>query len=128
MKIKILLLMILLININISYSQNKGVDITVGKTYTLQSKSLKESREIEVYLPDGYGESDKEYPVLYILDGQKFYLYGVSLQRLFFFRDYTPDFIVVGILNSSPQRFRHFDSGAAEFINFIEKILILLGF
>ena len=108
-------------NINISYSQNKGVDNTVGKTYTLQSEALKESREIQVSLPDGYHESDKKYPVLYILDGQKFFLYGVSLQRLFLFRKYTPDFIVVGITTSYPQRFNHFDSGAAEFINFIQK-------
>jgi len=125
MKVKIIIFMILLV-INISYSQaqDTGVDNIVGKTYTLMSEALKESREIKIYLPDGYDKSDKKYPVLYILDGQKFFIYGVSLQQLFNFRKYTPDFIVVGITNAYPQRFRHFKSGTAKFINFIEKDVI----
>lgn len=126
MKGKIIIFMILLINSNINYSQDKGlknmgINNIVGKTYILQSQALKESREIKIYLPQGYDKSDKKYPVLYILDGQKFFLYGVNLQQLFNFRKYTPDFIVVGITNTYPQRFSHFNSGAAKFINFIEK-------
>ena len=119
MIIKTSLIIILLFTFNISYSQDAGLDNIIGKTHTLQSEALNESREIKGYLPEGYNESEKDYPVVYIIDGQKFFLYGVSLQRLFNSNKDTPDFIVVGITNVSPARFSHFSSGASQFIQFI---------
>ena len=115
------LIIILLFTFNISFSKDSGLNNVIGKTHTIQSKALNESREIKVYLPESYDKSEKDYPVVYIIDGQKFFLYGVSLQRLFNSNNDTPDFIVVGITNASPARFGHFSSGASQFIQFIEK-------
>lgn len=119
-----MIFIILLIKFNSSYSQNDGVDNVIGKTYTLVSEALNESREINIYVPEGYDNSEKQYPVLYVLDGQKFFLYGVSLQRLFAFRKYSPDFIVVGITSAYPHRFGHYDAGATDFLDFIQHDVI----
>lgn len=43
-----------------------GSELKTGK---VESKILGTSKEYSVYLPDGYGNSDKEYPVLYLLHG-----------------------------------------------------------
>lgn len=37
-------------------------------------ESLKRKREITIYLPDDYQTSGKEYPVLFINDGQNAFL------------------------------------------------------
>ena len=41
----------------------------IGETITWESKLLKQSRTINVYLPEGYQKSEKKYPVIYLLDG-----------------------------------------------------------
>lgn len=61
--------------------------------------------------------------MLYILDGQEFFLYGVSLTQNFKTFKKTPEFIVVGINNSPPQRYAHFDNNKDKFIGFIKKEL-----
>lgn len=104
-------------------AQDEGTDNTVGKNYVIDSKILEEKRQIQVFLPPEYTKTDKKYPVLYILDGQRFFLYGVSLHQSFSHFGLTPEFIVVGINNSYPERFRHFGSGKVQFMNFIEKEL-----
>jgi enterochelin esterase-like enzyme len=119
-----LLFIIVLSVFNIAYAQNAGIDSVVGKKYMIDSEALKEKREIQIFLPDSYEKSDKRYPVLYILDGQRLYLYGVSLLKSFTHFKQTPEFIVVGITNKYPQRFGHFSDGAAKFLDFIEKDVI----
>ena len=79
------------------FSQNSIQDNVVGVNLTINSKFLKENRKIQVYLPDGYSKSNKKYPVIYLLDGQRYFLYGVTLDRLLKHFRMTPDFIVVGI-------------------------------
>ncbi|MCQ0111683.1 alpha/beta hydrolase-fold protein [Zhouia amylolytica] len=98
-------------------------DNFTGTVHYIQSEILDEEREVKVYLPKEYAETEKNYPVLYILDGQRFYLYATSLNESFRQYDLTPEFIVVGITNSYPQRFSHFDNGKEKFIGFIEKEL-----
>jgi tetratricopeptide (TPR) repeat protein len=109
-----------------SYSQAQvnGVVNAVGKNYFIQSDALNEEREIQIYLPDSYENNDKKYPVLFLLDGQRFYLYGVSLLQSFAQFKLTPEFIVVGIKNKYPQRFSHFSSTENTFLSFLEKDVI----
>jgi len=123
-KHKFLFLIITCIFSSYSYAQIEGIDNTVGKNYIINSKILEEDREIQVYVPESYNTSDKEYPVLYVLDGQRFYLYAVSLYQSFLEFDITPEFIVVGIKNKYPQRFSHFSTGTPKFLNFIENDVI----
>jgi enterochelin esterase-like enzyme len=86
-----------------SYAQTGGVENIVGTNFLIKSEVLSEEREIQVYLPDGYTDSDRKYPVLYILDGQRLFLHGVSLQKSFAAGRQTPEFIVVGITNKQSQ-------------------------
>ncbi len=67
------------------------------KTVQIDSKILDKNREIQIFLPKGYQSSTKEYPTLYVLDGQNYFYYGVGFQQAFNWRDRAPEFIVVGI-------------------------------
>lgn len=107
-------------------AQVKKVDNIVGTNFLIKSEVLDEIREIQVYLPDSYDTSDKNYPVLYLLDGQRLFLYGVSLLKSFTHFKKTPEFIVVGITNKYPDRFSHFSSESDNFLSFIEKDVIQL--
>ena len=42
-------------------------------TFTIDSPELQTSRKIWVYLPKGYSESQKRYPVLYMHDAQNLF-------------------------------------------------------
>lgn len=43
--------------------------IVIGQSYALPSTVMGETREINVWLPPGYGQGEKRYPVVYLLDG-----------------------------------------------------------
>ncbi len=58
----------------ISYSQES--DNVTGKKFTIESKILGEKRDIQIYFPDSYNTSKKDYSVLYILDGQRYTCLG----------------------------------------------------
>lgn len=106
-------------------AQLSQIDNIVGSKLLLKSEILNEEREIQVYLPDSYETSNKNYPVLYLLDGQRLFLHGVSLLQSFTHFKVTPEFIVVGITNKYPDRFRHFYA-VDTFLNFIEKEVVQL--
>ncbi len=95
----------------------------VGFNVSVHSKVLGEDRAVQIYLPDGYDKGDKTYPVLYILDGQRWFLHGVQVQNILSEYAYTPNFIVVGVRNQYPQRFAAFSSGAEKFRSFLEQDL-----
>lgn len=94
----------------------------VGENHEIHSEVLDEIRQIQIYLPQDYEASNTEYPVLYILDGQRFFLHAVSLSEYFAEFNLAPAFIVVGITNKYPQRFEYF-SEATRFTKFIEEEL-----
>jgi len=82
-----------------SFAQLKGGEISIGTNYTNKSEILDKDREIQIYLPNSYNTSSKEYPVLYILDGQWFFSNGVSIQKSLRTPGAIPEMIVVGIRN-----------------------------
>ena len=100
-------------------AQNVGVPNIVGTNYSIDSKILEEKRQVQVYLPPSYTTTEVKYPVLYILDGQLFFNYAVSLSNKFKQARLTPEFIVVGINTTYPQRFGHFSNGKDKFIEFM---------
>lgn len=105
-------------------AQNTPKNNIIGLTITVQSEIMNDEREIQVFLPDNYRESDKKYPVLYILDGQRYFLHGVSLQKAFFEFEQTPEFIVVGISKKQSDRNRHFTRNSGKYLQFIKKEVI----
>lgn len=46
-----------------------GTPIVIGQSHALPSRILGDTRRINVWLPPGYTEGTKSYPVLYLLDG-----------------------------------------------------------
>lgn len=85
-----------------------GAPIVIGRSYTLQSAILGETRRMNVFLPATYGEGQARYPVLYLLDGgeQEDFLHIAGLAQISGAYGVTREFIVVGI-ESGPQRRRH---------------------
>ncbi len=114
-------LCVLCINTN---AQNKQKDNIVGSSFLIQSQILNDEREIQFYLPNTYHETNKKYPVLYILDGQRYFLHGVSLQKSFTEFKQTPEFIIVGISKKQSDRNRNFSSNSKKHSEFIEKEVI----
>ena len=79
---KILLIFIMCSFINtICIAQENNPQITIGINHTIKSSILNQDRTIQIYTPDGYSDSEQEYPVLYILDGQWYFLSGVAIQK-----------------------------------------------
>ena len=100
----------LLITFTIS-SQTKGTRVSIGDNYTISSKILNQDRTIQIYLPDSYKDTDQTYPVLYILDGQRFFTNGVSIQKSLRSPIAIPEMIVVGITSSQSLRRPLFGEG-----------------
>lgn len=113
----------ILLSIN-SFSQTASTPNVVGENFTIYSEVLKEDRNIQVSLPANYSETDEKYPVLYILDGQRFFLHGVSLHQSFIEFDQTPEFIIVGITIDESKRMHTFSSNAENFSHFLEREVI----
>lgn len=107
------------------FGKTQEVENTVGKNHTIKSEVYNMDRQVQVYTPDRYDSSTKEYPVLYLLDGQRWFLQGVSYQRLFSEYRYTPDFIVVGIKTNDSPRFGFFASHE-KLLSYLEKEVIPL--
>lgn len=97
---------------------------TLGVNYTIHSKSLNEDRQIQVFVPESYNTTDTKYPVLYMLDGQRLFPFGVSILKSFTHFRQTPEFIIVGITNKYPDRFGHFIDTEKKFLKFIEEDVI----
>lgn len=101
-------------------------DINIGKTYTISSEILDQDRKVHIYLPDGYDESEDEYPVLCILDGQWFFANGVAIQKSLRVPDRLPEMIVVGIENANPLRHTLFWDEREKFLSFLEEEVFTL--
>lgn len=81
--------------------------ITIGTRHTLFSHILEEEREYWVYVPENQSvETEKKYPVLYLLDGDSFFHAVVGFTRLFSTSKISslPPCIVVAVLNADRTR------------------------
>ncbi len=107
-----------------AFSQSAGKDFSVGKTFLIQSEIMGDERTIQVFLPDGYEKNKIAYPVLYLLDGQRYFLHGVSLQQSFLDFKQTAPFIIVGIAKNRLDRNRNYSSNAKNYLSFIENGVI----
>jgi len=107
MKASIFLLSFFLIG-GVVFGQTKKGDIVIGSTLTIDSNTFGQERVLNISLPKGYEESDKAYPVLYLLDGQSWFQYAVSIHKLMTSYGYLPEFIIVGIETEDAPRFGFF--------------------
>jgi uncharacterized protein len=111
----------------------------LGLIKQLYSKELKETRILNIYLPEGY-HPDSAYPVIYLLDGSAdedfIHIAGLVQFATFSWVNILPKSIVVGIANVDRRRDFTFPTtiskdkqdfpttgSSAKFISFIEKEL-----
>ncbi|WP_459212231.1 alpha/beta hydrolase-fold protein [Aquimarina rhabdastrellae] len=106
------------ISIGLSIAQENN-SISIGINHTIQSSILNQDRTIQIYVPDSYSDSTQEYPVLYILDGQWYFLSGVAVHTAMKTPRSIPEMIVVGINTSNPLRRRLFGDENKKFTNFL---------
>ena len=121
---KVIFHIVLLLISTTAFSQPLEKDFAVGKTFLMQSEIMGDERTIQVFLPDGYEENEIAYPVLYLLDGQRYFLHGVSLQQSFLDFKQTAPFIIVGIAKNRLDRNRNYSSNAKNYLSFIENEVI----
>lgn len=79
--------------------------IVIGQSFVIDSAIMDQGREINVWLPPGYGEGDQTYPVLYLLDGgqaQDFHHIS-GLAQLGAMSGMTQAMIVVGVTSMDRQ-------------------------
>ena len=118
---------------NICLAQTDESYISVGKTITIESKTLNENRNIFIYTPMGYEQSQEKYPVIYVLDGEGNYFFASAVAD-FLSRgnnSQIPKSIVVGIPNTdrlrdfSPVKDPNFQTsgGGENFLDFMNNEL-----
>jgi len=81
--------------------------LVIGDTFTIASKSLGETRRINVYAPPGYKESrDSHVPVLYMPDGglAEDFLHIAGLVQISVTNGTMRPFLLVGIENTQRRR------------------------
>lgn len=102
-KLLILLFTLLLSIISSPLSaQDNGVAIVEGYAYHHQSKVMAEQRRYQVALPERYFASNRQYPTLYVVDGDfQFQHVSATVHHLTRMGKIAP-MIVVGIANQGP--------------------------
>lgn len=124
---------------NAQINETKQFLKKVGIIDSLYSEVLQENREIFIQLPHNYNqENNKNYPVVYILDGEVL-LSPVDNFQSFYSGGFTPEMILVGISNAKHRTrdltiskitekfgmpFNDENGGAEKFIEFMETELI----
>lgn len=96
----LLLLGVMAINHHL-FAQPKGEPITIGESFELESSVLKETRPYLIGLPDGYGESEQSYPVLYVLDGDGHFHHTTGTAKFLARSGRIPPMIIVAIPNTT---------------------------
>ncbi len=86
------------------FAQHQIDNIILGKTVELTSEILKENRDIFIYTPTGYEESDRKYPTLYITDGAENFFIATAIVNFLSCNRQIPQMIVVGIPNVNRNR------------------------
>lgn len=107
-------------------------------SFFIASKILREKYKVIVVLPESYKTSNKNYPIVYILDGEYYSTYTAEASSLLAQSQLTPECIIIGICTNNRNRdFSpsldqesgqtqdiHTAGGGDQFLEYIEKELI----
>ena len=122
MKILIITLVTLLsFNTLASVSVDKSEVDNVG---VIHSVELDKYQSITIYLPNGYSENRKKYPVMYVIDGEKYFLHSIAYQKTLLSESKTPPFIVVGINTEKIKRRELLGKNAVKFIDTLQSQIV----
>ena len=106
-----------------SYSL-KASGLVIGEEQIFKSAILKEDRRLQVYLPDSYQKTKKHYPVLFVMDSQRYFLHAIAHQKTLRFQDKTPELIVVGLTTDNDKRRKWLYPDREAFIKFLSQELV----
>jgi len=95
------------------------ITLEIGNSYKIQSPILKEERTLLIHTPESYKESNKKYPVIYILDGNNHFSHSTNAATLLAENGRMPESIIVAIPNNEGTRGRDLGSGRDNFKKYI---------
>ena len=138
MKYIAIALLLLVAGNTVNAQTKKATPFKLGLTETIVSKTMGETRTLNIYLPEGYDTSKAQYPVIYLLDGSanEDFIHTAGLVQYLSMYEMMPKSIVVGIANVDRRRDYTFPTnnpedtklvpvfgGSEKFINFIQNEL-----
>lgn len=88
----------------LNFAQQQIDYISLGQTIEFNSKILNEKRDILIYTPTGYEDSNRKYPTLYITDGAENFFIATAIVNFLSRSGQIPQMIVVGIPNVNRNR------------------------
>src|SRR5688500_7332142 len=102
----------LLLSVAIGFGQAAAAEdgpaaspVRLGDEYWVRSQVFQQQRRVQVYLPSSYGTSQARYPVLYLLDGDVYYVSVAGTVRMLSESSgRIPEMIVVSIPNVARER------------------------
>ncbi|TKB54771.1 alpha/beta hydrolase [Ferrimonas aestuarii] len=104
----LLLLLSLLSFSTLAITESAPIPLSIGEQWQFESTALGESRTINVYLPLSYHKGEKDYPVIYLLDGSMdedfIHISGLVQFGSFSWVNQLPESIVIGIANVDRKR------------------------
>ena len=92
---------------------NKLAVENLGEIDTL---AISPKQTVSVYLPDNYQSSKQRYPVMYVIDGERYFLNAITYQKNLVWQDKVAAFIVVGINTNYIARRQLLGRKSGEFI------------
>jgi uncharacterized protein len=95
------------------------ITIDLGSRISLESNILGERRNLFIALPESYSNTDKHYPVLYVLDGDSHFNHAVIASQYLRSLDRIPELIIVAIPNNEGTRYRDLHLENENFTHFI---------
>src|SRR5580765_6051971 len=82
-----------------------GSPVEIARSYRIPSRTLGETRVIDVSLPASYGsDSTRRYPVLVVLDGEFEQQIAAAIARFYAATSQMPEVLVVGVRNTNRGR------------------------
>jgi predicted alpha/beta superfamily hydrolase len=126
------LVLIIIFIFSFCLCQEAVTPIIIGDVIEFDSKILNEKRNIFIYKPFGYDQSEEHYPVLYLLDGETHFFHASATVSFQSANQAMPNTLVVGIPNTERNRDftptieegRTIGGGADSFLAFLEQELI----
>ncbi|WP_298902165.1 alpha/beta hydrolase-fold protein [uncultured Psychroserpens sp.] len=121
------LLITLFLVFSIQAQQNlnvESINFQIGDKYSFQSDVLNEKRDILIHLPSNYDSSEKEYPVIYLLDGNNHFYHATIAVTILEENEKIPESIIVGIPNNRGTRGRDLARERGKFMQFIKNEVI----
>jgi len=100
---------------------DKKVITNIGAIHSL---ALDSHQSINIYLPENYNKSDENFPVMYVIDGDRYFLNSITYQKTLTWQEQAPSFIVVGINIEKSKRRELLGKKSLEFIDTLQNKII----